>query len=102
MRKAGGYACIITPDAGEVRLNGRGERPSPLREGLTEMDTFTCKHCSSVVHVMVRQRPEDLGGLCKQCMGLICPRCVGLGCTPFEKKLEMVEARGRALRSYGV
>jgi hypothetical protein len=52
MRHPGGYACITEPD-----------RPAH------EFDTFTCAHCNRVTHVKARQRPEDIGGLCKQCMG---------------------------------
>ena len=78
MRNPGGYACIVEPD-----------RPT------RECDTFTCAHCNRVTHVKPGARAEDIGGLCKQCMGLICPRCVGQACVPFEKKLEAWEARER-------
>lgn len=64
-----------------------------------EQDTFTCAHCNRVVFVKPQSDPADLGGLCKQCMGLICPSCVGRGCDPLEKKLERAEARDRFLRS---
>jgi hypothetical protein len=85
MRRPGGYAVITDPDA-------------PVRE----IDTFTCGHCNRVVHVPPRCDPATLGGQCKMCMTLICPACAGKpGCDPFEKKLERMEARGRALRSYG-
>ena len=67
-----------------------------------ECDTFTCHHCNSVVHVKPKCNPDDLGGMCRLCMKMICPRCVDLGiCDPIEKKLERMEARDRALRSYG-
>jgi len=65
------------------------------------MDTFTCGHCGAVKHVRVRERPEDLGGLCKSCMKLICPGCVDLGCTPLEKKIEEMEERDFWRREYG-
>lgn len=67
-----------------------------------ECDTYTCGHCSRIVHVKPKQRPEDMGGLCKSCMTLICPACLEHGCTPFMKKIEQEEARAIALRSYGV
>lgn len=102
MRNAGGYAFFINPAAAHVWLDDRSSRPEMMCEGVTEMDTFTCGHCCRVIHVKAMQRPEDLGGLCKRCMKLECPECVDKGCTPFEKKLEMAEARDRALRSYGV
>jgi hypothetical protein len=78
MRNPGGYARIVEPD-----------RPT------RELDTFTCAHCNRVTHVAPRARPEDIGGLCKQCMGLICPACVGGACVPFLKRLEQMEARAR-------
>jgi hypothetical protein len=46
--------------------------------------------------------PADMGGLCKICMKFECPKCLGKGCTPFEKKLEIIENRERILRSYGL
>ena len=76
MRRPGGYARIDEPGCAPV-----------------ELDTFTCAHCNRVTHVKPRQRPEDIGGLCKQCMGLICPACVGQACVPFLKRLEQMEAR---------
>lgn len=85
MRRPGGYATITDPD-----------------KPLVELDTTTCAHCQKVTHIKARARPEDLGGLCKACMGLICQHCVGKGCDPFEKQLERSEARQEALRSYGL
>lgn len=102
MRNAGGYAFVINPKAAYVRLDDKDARPEMACEGITEFDTVRCGHCGRIVHVKARQRPEDIGGLCKQCMRFECPSCVDKGCTPFEKKLEMAEARDRALRSYGV
>lgn len=71
--------------------------------GVNEFDTMACGHCNRIIHVQARQRPEDIGGLCKQCMRPICPGCVDRGnCDPLERKLERWEAKERALRSYGV
>lgn len=84
MRKPGGYAFIFDPDG--------------IRQ---EADTFTCAHCNSVVHVKPKCNPDDLGGMCRLCMKMVCPKCVDLGCSPFEKKLEIMEKRDQALRSYG-
>jgi hypothetical protein len=78
MFRPGGYACVVEPD-----------KPTQ------EFDTFTCAHCNRVTHVKPRARPQDIGGLCKQCMGLICPACVGQPCVPFEQKLQAWEARER-------
>ena len=102
MRRSGGYAIITNPQPGSVRLD-RGSRQETLGEGVTEYDTFTCGHCGTHRHVRHKENPEDTGGLCKQCMKLICPKCLGTGrCDPLEKKLERMEKRDLALRSYGL
>lgn len=62
-----------------------------------ERDTFTCTHCNSVVIVEPRQDPATMGGFCQMCMGHVCMPCAGQGCTPFEKKLDAIERRGRLL-----
>lgn len=68
-----------------------------------EEDSFTCGHCQKVERVKARQRPEDVGGMCKVCMNLICGPCVGLMvCDVFEKKLERIEARYRFLKAAGI
>lgn len=85
MWKAGGYAVSFNPDG-----------------GVRERDTFTCEHCNCVVSVAPKSNPDDFGSMCRICMRMVCLRCAGLGCTPFEKKLEMIEARDRARRSYGI
>jgi hypothetical protein len=82
MRNAQGYATITSPN------------------GVAECDTFTCNHCNSVTHVKPKMDPAALGGLCKMCMRLVCSKCVGNACLPFEKKLEIEEARYHARRSY--
>lgn len=85
MLKPQGYATLTDPDT-----------------GVEERDTFTCYHCNCVKHVKPKMDPTDLGGLCKVCMKLICPDCVGKSCVPFMKKLERMEARYHARRSYGI
>ena len=99
-RKPQGYAR---------RFDNHGQEHKDLAFGDTiapsvERDTFTCGHCSRIVHVHPKDRPEDIGGLCKVCFGLICPPCVGLlikhGCTPFIKKIEAIEHRERMKLSY--
>ena len=98
MRNAGGYSQIICDDPGRTIAKDAYGREVP-----TEADTFTCGHCNKVVFVRPRERPEDIGGLCKQCMKLICPHCLIAGnCTPLEKRLAAQEARYHALRSYGM
>lgn len=84
MRNPQGYAVITDPQF-----------------GIKECDTYTCNHCNCVKHVKPKEKPEDIGGLCRCCMKLICSECVSIGvCDPFMKKLEREEARYHALRSY--
>lgn len=64
-------------------------------------DSFSCRHCQRVTFVKPKQRAEDLGGLCKVCMGLICSTCVGQPCKTVEQRLLEEEARYEARRSYG-
>jgi len=84
MRSPQGYATIVGP----------GENK--------EFDTFTCFHCQQIVTVKPLMDPADLGGLCKVCYRLICPRCVGQSCNPWERQMEIMEAKERAQRSYGL
>ena len=84
MRNPGGCLTIAGPDKTQ------------------EIDSTTCVHCNHVFFIKTGQRAEDMGGLCKICMGLICSSCVGKGCDPFEEKLKRQEQRGHALRSYGL
>jgi hypothetical protein len=83
MRNPGGYLLIC--EDGNTR----------------EHDSFVCRHCQHVTIVKAKQRAEDLGGLCKVCMGLICSSCVGLACKTIEERLLEAEASYEARRSYG-
>lgn len=83
MRKPGGYGVITYADGRAI-----------------EHDTTTCTHCNRITIVKARQKPEDIGGLCKMCMGLICPACVGHACVTLEKRLAAQEASYHARRSY--
>lgn len=85
-QKAGGYTTTTDPET-----------------GTTECDTFTCGHCQKIVFVKPKEDPASIGGMCFQCMHLVCPRCVGLAvCSPWQKQMEVAEAKDRARRSYGV
>lgn len=102
MRNPQGYALITNPEDSFVVLE-KGERPDFIRSGIAEYDTFSCGHCNKVKHVRPKERPEDLGGLCKTCMKLICPVCVNeMRCTPLEKKIEEQERRDYLRLSYGI
>ena len=68
-----------------------------------EFDTMTCGHCQFISVIKPGQRPEDCGGLCKQCMQLICSKCVDkMTCDPFLRKLERIEAHDRFIREAGL
>lgn len=97
--KPQGYACIVSPSEGQANLDGF--QRAEVRAGQNEFDTMSCGHCNCIIHVKARHRPEDIGGLCKQCMRPICGPCVDDGrCIPFEKKLLEMEERERIRRSY--
>ena len=98
--KPQGYAVITSPDSGRANLDGF--QCAELQSGSNEYDTTICNHCNSITHVKARMRPEDIGGLCKICMGLICPKCLDFPCIPFLKRLDEVEKRDIARRSYGL
>ena len=99
MRNPQGCATIVGDlSAGDTTVGEDG-----LRHTEAEIDTFTCGHCMAIKHVMPRCDPADLGGLCKQCMSLVCNRCYAKGtCTPWEEEMARSEAKGAALRSYGL
>ena len=101
MRKPGGYAFITSPEPSKVYFD-KGLRCESIPEGTYETDTVMCAHCDKQFHIKPKMRPEDMGGLCKQCMKFECPKCVGKGCTPLEKRLAEWEDRARVLRSYGL
>lgn len=97
MLRPQGYATIATPDAH------------------IERDTVVCGHCNQIVFIkpgtaattyLVPQRvgppKEEPGASCRQCMRPVCLRCHALGrCTPLERRIEQMEARGQFLRTVG-
>jgi len=65
--------------------------------------TFTCVHCNDVTLIPEGAKPADCGGFCLLCMRSTCTACATAGgCTPFERRLEQIEARDRLLTSIGV
>ena len=100
MRRPGGYATIVSPDGGRTEFDRF--RCEDVRAGLHEADTFTCCHCNRIIHVKPFAPMDEFGSMCRQCMKMTCPTCASGPCIPFEKKLEEVEKRGIALRSYGL
>lgn len=100
MRRPGGYAVIVSPDS--QRVNFDHFRCEQVPAGTFEADTFTCCHCNRVIHVKPKASMDEFGSMCRNCMKMTCPKCAAGPCVPFEKKLEQMEARSRALRSYGL
>src|SRR5690349_22112928 len=98
MRRPGGYAVIVSPDAQVVAFDHF--RAEAIPAGTVERDTFSCCHCNRVVHVKPRAPMDDFGSMCRNCMKMTCPTCADGPCVPFEKRLEEMEHRGRMLRSY--
>lgn len=97
--KPQGYASISSPETARITLDNF--QCDEIKVGVTEYDTSTCFHCNRVTHIKPRMDPAEMGGLCKICMKLICRYCVGEPCVPFEKKIEAMEKREIARRSYG-
>jgi len=65
--------------------------------------TFTCAPCNRVVVVPFKCKPEEVGGFCMLEFRPVCPECHVIGtCTPFEKRLEQMEARKRLLTAMGM
>ena len=99
MRKPGGYATIVAPDASMATFDGfRCEQVRSTHEA----DTFTCCHCNRIIHVKPFAPMDEFGSMCRNCMKMTCPTCADGPCVPFEKKLEAAEKRQIALRSYGL
>jgi len=82
MLRPQGYAVISEPGkADEVR------------------ESITCTHCNCIVFLKPRQPPP---GFCRLCYNHLCEACTTKGvCTPFEKRLEEMEARERFHRAVG-
>jgi hypothetical protein len=99
VRRPQGYATFSSPDAPVV-----------------ERDTAVCGHCNRIVFVkpgtalttyLIPQLngpdKEAPGAMCRQCMRQVCLPCHAQGrCTPLERRLERMEARGRFLKSVGL
>jgi hypothetical protein len=80
---------------GFVEISGPG--------GTETYETFTCGHCGGIVKVPPRATPEQLGGICKQCMSMTCVACTEKGgCDPLEAKLKRQEDRARFFKQVGV
>ena len=98
MRNPQGYAVIVSPEAGMAKFDKF--RCEEIRTGTTEIDTFQCVHCSRVMHVKPKANMDDFGSMCRNCMKMTCPTCANGPCTPFMKKIEMIEERDRIRRMY--
>lgn len=96
MRRPGGYGQLICFDASSAIATDRHGRRIEA-----EHDTSSCGHCGVVTFVNAYERPEDIGGMCKGCMRHVCPECHGqIGCKVIEKRIEEMERREDARRSY--
>ena len=69
----------------------------------SHVDAYRCGHCGLPKAVRVKHRDTDIGGWCRVCDSNVCPACMISGrCDPFERAIERIEAKGTALRSYGL
>jgi len=86
LRRPSGLLITTDPDA---------------RQMVTERETLTCGHCQTTE--VVYEKGQDLGGLCYSCWSLICGPCADRGvCQPWEKQMEVLEARFESRRSMGL
>ncbi len=80
--RAQGYACLTDPD------------------GIKEWDTQNCAHCQHAIHMPASRKIEEVADFCRNCMHVICLQEACRACTPFMKKVDEMEARAYARRSY--
>ncbi len=99
MRRPQGYATFVSPDA-----------------PIVERDSATCGHCNRIVFVkpgtaltvylipqFMAPDKEESGAMCRQCMRHVCLACHAKGrCTPLERRIEQMEAKGRMLKAMGL
>lgn len=87
---------------------------------VVELKTATCGHCGKILMVPIGgdslgkmseqsyidaflEPRKDEAHVCHQCWSIVCDHCHAAGfCKPLVKQLDEIEARDRALRSYGV
>jgi hypothetical protein len=83
---------------------------------MIERDSVSCGHCNRLIFVkpgtaftvylfpqLVGPDKEEMGASCRVCMRHVCLTCNTVGtCTPLERRIEQMEARGRMLRSLGL
>ena len=100
MRNEQGYAQIFFADDGRQHIANLNGQRIVTNGSMYESSTFTCCHCSHVVHVPPKA-DVNFVGMCHNCMKPICQECSGKACEPFERKLEREEARGRFFREIG-
>ncbi len=100
MKPVTGYGVFVGPDHPPI-----------------ERDTCTCGHCQRVIFTKpgtvstvyllfnrTRWEWEEVpGAFCRVCMRPVCLTCHADGrCTPWEKMLEVAEARERFLQAAGI
>lgn len=100
MRNPGGCATIVSPT--ESVANFDRFRCETIPAGTYETDTASCCHCNRIVHIKAMRPMDEFGSFCRNCMKYTCPTCADGPCVPFLKKIETMEKRDIALRSYGV
>ncbi len=70
-----------------------------------ECDAYTCAHHNGIVLAPKHPKPgDDMDGYCPMCHANICGPCADemgrtLKCIPFEKRLDKMESKERAVAS---
>jgi hypothetical protein len=66
-------------------------------------ETYTCCHCNNVHEYVDNVGKKVVVNGCGMCQKPVCPACHKVGtCTPFEKKLDRIEARDKLFREAGI
>jgi hypothetical protein len=97
-------------DLEKGNLMGRQRAPKPggifeafTPEGYSITETCTCGHCQAIIDVHRGASGPELPAICYNCQKFICPRCRKLDvCTPWEKQMEIQEARARLFKDIGL
>jgi hypothetical protein len=66
-------------------------------DGTLERDTVQCAHCNK--HYVVRPGSGKRRGWCTMCARATCGAQKCIPCIPFERQLDLFEAKERSIRS---
>ena len=96
MKTSKGFGQVIDPDSAKVELDTRGSGPCYAQ---IRGNTGAARKTDVFRDPRTGQLHEVMGAACRVCMRAVCLPCEVVGtCTPFERRLERLEARDRSRR----